>query len=61
MQKHQHINGRYNVFSLFLHLGVGIGFVLPPIFTSKASDIPFMLLIEAAIVSVACIPILFCK
>jgi len=37
-------------------VGVAFGFILPPAFASKASEIPFMLLMEAVILSVLIAP-----
>jgi len=41
-------------------IGVGIGFVLPPLLTDNPADIPIVLMVEACIVSLCSVPILFC-
>ena len=38
-------------------IGVGIGFLLPPSLVSEPSDIPFMLIIEAALISAISLPL----
>lgn len=41
-------------------IGVGIGFVLPPLLTDEPDDIPFMLMIQAIIASACSVFVLFC-